>query len=424
MTKKLFKKNNGINRVVSNILSLGILQGGISLLPLLTVPYLVRVIGVDLFGLLAFANATIAYFNVITDFGFSLTATREVSLNRDDNKKIIEIFSSVLTIKLVLLLLSLSILIILGYIFPIFGDDFTIFILSFGLVLGQMIFPQWFFQGMEKMQYVTYFNIGAKIFYTLFIFILINKRSDYYLVPLLNSLSFIISGLISLVIINRKFKVKFKVQRLCVLKKYFKDSFKVFKGTFSYSAIAPTTIFLTGSFFGNLIVGYYSAVEKMIRGIAYLASPIAQAIFPFLAKEFTENPKKTLKISIKISLSFLILTLLISLFLGFNAETVLAFLYKEDFITSFTLKTYYIMLFFPPLYGIVHTYCTQNLLIIKKFDTYGYTLMSAFIFSLIIYFLLMTLIGKLAAPFTVVITELYIALTLIFFIIKYRREIV
>jgi O-antigen/teichoic acid export membrane protein len=423
MTNILLKKSNDKNRVVSNILSLGVLQGFNSILPLLTLPYLVRVIGIDYFGLLAFANAAIAYFSLITDFGFSLTATREISLNRNDYKKVIEIYSSVLTIKFGLLLISLLMLILLGLIFPKFGNDFNIFILSFGLVFGNMLFPQWFFQGIEKMKYVTYFNVGAKTFYTILIFVFVKNQSDYYLVPLLNSLGFILSGIISQIIVYRHFKVKFEKQKLIVLKKYFKESFKVFKGTFSYSAIAPTTIFLTGSFFGNVIVGYYSAIEKLFRGIAYVASPVAQGIFPYLAKSYMENPKKTLQNSIKISTGFLIITISISIVLGYYANTILSFLYKEDFVTSFTLNTYYILLFFPPLYGIVHTYCTQNLLIMKKYDTYGYVLLSAFIISIISYLIFMIFLGKMAIPVTVVFIELYIASMLIYFIIKYKKQI-
>lgn len=423
MTNILLTKSNDIHRVFSNILSLGILQGANYILPLLTVPYLVRVIGVELFGLLAFANAAIAYFNVITDFGFNLTATREISLNRNNNKKVVEIFSSVLTIKFILLLTSLLILILLGFILPKFGDNFNIFILSFGLVFGQMLFPLWFFQGMEKMKYVTYLNIGAKTFFTILIFTFVKTRTDYYLVPLLTSFGYILSGIISLIIVYRNFNIKFEKQKQIVLKKYFNDSFKVFKGTFSYSAIAPTTIFLTGSFFGNVTVGYYSAVDKLFRGVAYFANPIAQAIFPFLTKGYMENPKKALTNSFKISISYLTVSILISIILGLNANAILTFLYKQEFVNSFTMNTYYILLIYPPLYGIVHTYCTQNLLIMKKYNIYGYILLSAFFLSIILFLMLLTFLGSMTISVTAVLIELYIASMLIYFIIKYRKQI-
>ncbi|MDO9573217.1 MAG: oligosaccharide flippase family protein, partial [Candidatus Omnitrophota bacterium] len=79
--------------VFQNFISLSTLQGINYILPLIVLPYLIRVIGIEKFGLIAFAQALVQYFMILTDYGFSLSATRKISLCADSDKKISAIFS-------------------------------------------------------------------------------------------------------------------------------------------------------------------------------------------------------------------------------------------------------------------------------------------------------------------------------------------
>jgi PST family polysaccharide transporter len=167
LTETEEKKN-----IVSNIFSLGVLQVASYALPLLTVPYLVRILGPEFFGLTSFATATVMYFILITEYGFNLTTTQQISIHRHNLVKLGQIFSSVMIIKMMLTIVCFVLMSILVFSFEKFSKHWEVYFISYGIVIGQALFPIWLFQGLEQMKYITFINIGSKIFFTICIFIL------------------------------------------------------------------------------------------------------------------------------------------------------------------------------------------------------------------------------------------------------------
>jgi PST family polysaccharide transporter len=321
-------------RLFSNFISLSVLQGANYILPFITLPYLVRVLGPEKYGLIAFAQAFIQYFNILTDYGFNLSATREISIHREDKEKVSEIFSSVMIIKFVFLILSFLIMSIIVFSFEKFRKDWGIYFLTFGMVIGQVLFPVWFFQGMERMKYITFLNITAKLIFTVSIFIFIHKASDYIYVPLLNSLGFIVAGIMALWIVFRDFEVDFRFPSLEALKHQLKEGWYIFISQVSVSLFNNTNIVILGLFTNNTAVGYYSIAEKLMRALAMLQTPITNAIFPHISYLIKRDKmsamlklKKIMKVSIPIYSALL-------LFIIIYSDHILPFLFGKEAMNS------------------------------------------------------------------------------------------
>ena len=242
----------GIRGLFSNFASLSVLQAANYILPLIILPYLVRVIGVEKFGLVVFAQAIIQYFIIITDFGFNLSATREIATNREDISKLSTIFSSVLAIKSILLIVCFGILVILVTVFDKFSSDAEIYLFTYGLVIGNFLFPVWFFQGMEKMKFITALTVLGRVIYIVLLFVFVPQESDYMKVPLLNSIGMITTGLISVALAMKKFKVRLRIPAMSAMISQFRNSSQFFLSRVSVSLYSS---------FNTLILGFFTRLR-------------------------------------------------------------------------------------------------------------------------------------------------------------------
>lgn len=282
--------------VLENFTSLTFLQAINFILPIIVLPYLVRVIGPEKFGLIAFAQAFIQYFMILTDYGFSLSATMKISLCKEQ-KKAYAIFSSVMTVKFILAAASYLILLVLINIIPRFRSDWLLYVFSFGAVIGNTLFPVWFFQGTEKMKYIAVINIIGGLIYTVCIFIFVRSPSDYLIVPLLNSLFAIVVGIFGYTIAFKEFGMKFVFQSYADIRQELKTGWNIFISVVAINTYTATRIFAVGLLTNNIITGYYSIAERIAGVIqAFPLASLSQAIYPRLSKIFAKNRARALSL--------------------------------------------------------------------------------------------------------------------------------
>lgn len=283
-------------RIIENIGSLFLLQGANYLLPLITMPYLVRVLGAEKYGLLAVAAAFCQYLVVITDYGFNYTATRRIAIHREDPALVQKIFSTVMLIKTALMLISFLILVVAVLTIPTFRAEWPVYFITFLSVLGSVLFPNWLYQGMERMKYITALNIFAKVISTAAIFIFIKNQSDYLVAAFLQSLNMLVPGVLSVLLVRRMFDIRFTPSvKLADIKLEIHEGGKVFSSTLSGNVYGQGAIIIVGLMAGKASAGYYAIAQKVAGAVAGLAQPFAQALYPFLCKLFHENWPKYVK---------------------------------------------------------------------------------------------------------------------------------
>lgn len=324
-------------RLIANILSLGAIQGANYVLPLLTVPYLVRVLGPDYFGLIAFSTATIAYFGLMTDYGFNLSATQQVSINRGNRLKIVEIFNSVLIVKATLMFVSFIVLLIVLLCFDKFNQNWPLYLITFSAIVGQVLTPIWLFQGMERMKYIAYLEIAAKLFFTLCVFAFVDGEDDYLLVPAFASFGAFVSGFVSLFLARKIFRLYFSWQSFEVIRYQVIEGWHVFLSTISISLYTTSMVFILGIFTNNMIVGYFSSAFKILQAVKGLYTPVSQAIYPLISKRLSEDRASGLAYVKKFKNCLSIIMFFISAGLYFFSESIVLLLLGDQYRESVVL---------------------------------------------------------------------------------------
>ncbi len=299
LIKKTYKMASPKERkeIMHNVASLSTLQAVTYILPIIILPYLFRIIGAEKFGLISFAQAFVQYFMILTDYGFSISATKEISLCRDEHAKVCKVFSSVMTAKIILAFLSILSMGIIVYFIPKFRNDWVVYVFSFGAVIGNTIFPVWFFQGKEKMKHIAELNIIGGIVYAAFIFIYVRKPQDYIMVPLINSSVFMITGIMGQYIVFRRFMVSFKFPGYKNIHQQLKAGWDIFISVVAINAYTTTRIFTVGLLTNNAVTGFYSIAERIANIFqTFPLNSFSQALFPRLSKIFHKNKAKAFKI--------------------------------------------------------------------------------------------------------------------------------
>ncbi|ADL58367.1 flippase [Methanothermobacter marburgensis] len=411
-------ENSEYRRVLDNIFSLTGIQMLQYLIPLITFPYLTRVLGPSKFGKIAFATAFIAYLNFLTEYGFNYSAPRDISIHRDNEEEISEIYNSIMVAKIILMFISFFILLVIVFSINIFKTDYWLYFITFGIVLGNVLFPVWFFQGIEKMRYITILRILSSTIATIFIFIFVKGSNDYIYVPLINSLALITVGAYSQIIISRKFRVKFIKPSLNKIKKQLTDGWFLFISSISISVCTISNRFVLGLFVSSEVVAYYSVAEEITKAFQSLLNSVSQAMYPYFSRIQSKNKERAKYEFKKIIIIMSFLSLFLSIFLIFSAPFIINIFAGRRYAVSVSLLQILSLILLPA--GISTIMGLQGLLAFGRAEEFGKIYFTASVIHLVLLFVFIYFLSVKGPAIAFVITN-FIILSLIYNSLKNQR---
>lgn len=391
---------------VRNIFSLSLLQGANLFLPLFVLPYLVRVLGVESYGLYVFSGVVVGYFGLICDYGFNLSGTRDISKARHDKALLSELVTKIYTIKLLLFLMSTVGFGIVALTVPGVKENALLYWCAYGVVVGQTLFPTWFFQGVEDFKSVVILNFLSKLVFTLMIFFVVNDSADAYLAALMNSVGAVFSAVLAIAIMVVKYRVGYIKSTKNAIYAYAKNGFYVFLAQLKISLFSTTNIFILGLVCGPKSVGYFSVAERSMRALAQLQSPLLTALFPRLSLGLVEHKEHSIKLIKRLMWYGSCAYLLVSVILFVFAEAFIGLVFGSEYIES--VGAFRIVLLCPLLIYLNNLFGTQILLNVGKDKLYMMVLFAAGIFNIFASYLMTLNFDFIGTAWSLLLSELIV----------------
>lgn len=329
-------KSSYLGKVAKNAFHLYLLQFVTYLFPLITFPYLFRILGSSNYGYISFVIAYFVYFQKLCDYSFNIYSVRDISL---DPKITSDIFSKILIIKIFLFLFSVLISLLIYLIFLFDKIDSLSFGLSVGSLFAFCFTPYWLFRGKQEMKYISFFNIINKAIMLVLIIIFIKNKDDYlnYFI-----IDFAINTII-LIFVNyfviKKYKIQFVIEAFKKSYTYFGEGLSLFISDTCAFVYSSSNILILGLFADISIVGYYAMSERILNLSKGLFSPFIQASFPTLTQLSKESKIRARKFIVNTSFLLGILGLILFLFVfAFSKEIIGILIGGNSDISINTLK--------------------------------------------------------------------------------------
>ena len=284
------------------------------LFPLLTFPYVTRVLGVANLGICNYVDSIVQYFILFSMMGIGTTAIREVAKAKGNKVLLSRVFSSLLGLNLLFTFISIFILIICSLTIHSLASYKEMLYIGVAKVLFNSLLIEWFYKGLEDFRYITARSLIIRVLYVMAVFILVKSPKDYIVYFSLNVVVVVINALVNLY--RSRYFVNFSFRQI---------SFKPFLFPFIALGLYSLLTSLYTSFnvaylgftCGEVEVGYYTVSSKLFSLILALFTAFTGVLLPRMSSLATEGKSELFMIfankSIDALLAFVIPLIVVSI---------------------------------------------------------------------------------------------------------------
>lgn len=281
--KKSFRMTRNRKVLIKNTIFLSLLQVMRYFIPILVLPYITRIIGVVHFGEISVSISVCLILQIFVDYGFNYIGVREVATHKDNIPYISYLYSSITCARCLIFLVCSVITMLLTYFIPFLAEIRLLVFIALFPVLFSIFMPEWIYQGLEEMEFITYIHVLSRIIYVVLIFTLIKEESDYLLYPIFNVVGLFLASIASLIILRRK-NILLNFVGFKHIVKLMKEAGDLFLNEICGRLLGQLNNIFIGNFLSYRDAGIYTSSNKLIVASSHGQSMINRVFYPFLAQ--------------------------------------------------------------------------------------------------------------------------------------------
>lgn len=245
--------------------------------PLITYPYVSRVLGVTNIGICNFVDSIIQYFILFSMMGIAATGIREIASNKNDKDKLSSTFTSLLCLNALFTGIALVVLLVLTFTVPKFLEHKILMLIGASKLVANSLLFEWFYKGLEDFKYITKRTIIVKCLYVVSVFVFVRKAEDYPIYFLLVTMTIVLNAIINVAHSRHYISLSFNSVRF---KPYIKSYLTVGLYLVLSSFYTSFNVAFLGFVSNPTEVGYYTTATKLYSIIIAVFTAFTGVMLP------------------------------------------------------------------------------------------------------------------------------------------------